>query len=353
MEHTTALDFWGLGPEQLEAWIEARGEPRYRARQLLEAAYKHGAESLAAVSTLPRRVRDAAGAELSLALPRARETSTDKGRAARKYLLELADGQCIEMVRIYAGYGDTLCLSTQVGCGLGCGFCATGLLGLRRNLSAGEIVAQVVLAARDEGLPDHLVFMGMGEPLQNYAATLAALRILTHPGALGMSPRRITLSTSGMVPEIHRLAREGMPLTLAISLGGASDELRSRLIPLGAVYRVSDVVGAARAYAASTGRRVSYEYLLLADTTDHRRDAERLAELLRGQLCHVNLLRYNPVSGLPFRASSPQREREFKARLEAAGIAATIRHSKGERIMAACGQLSRRRSPAPAAQPGA
>ncbi|MBE7560211.1 23S rRNA (adenine(2503)-C(2))-methyltransferase RlmN [bacterium] len=348
MDGGKRVNIWGETPEGLAAWVEAEGEPGYRAGQLLSAVYRHHVARLEDVTGLPRALRGCWSERLDLSLPEIAQKSGGDKEGAVKYLLSLCDGQNIEMVRIRQSYGDTLCISSQVGCALGCRFCATGQMGLRRNLSAAEIVGQVVVAARDAGLPQHLVFMGMGEPLQNYDAIVRAVRILAHPQALGMSPRRMTVSTAGMVPEIYRLAREGLPLTLAVSLGGSNDEIRRRLVPLGCVYRLSDVLAAARAYATMTGRRVTYEYLLLAGATDRRKDAERLAALLARDSCHVNLLRYNVIADLPFRAVSAQVERSFKEWLTQAGIATSIRHSKGERIMAACGQLSRQRSPAPA-----
>ncbi len=343
MESAHRLDIWGATPEELAAWCEAQGAPGYRARQLLSALYRQGAAGLDDITSVPKALRAQWSERLALSLPRVLQKSGGPKDSASKYLLELCDGETIEMVRIRESYGDTLCVSSQVGCALGCKFCATGLMGLRRDLSAGEIVAQVVTAARDGGLPQHLVFMGMGEPLQNYHAVVRAIRILSHPDAVGMSPRRITVSTSGMVPEMYRLAREGMPLTLAISLGGSTQEMRARLMGLGAVYRLDDVVAAARRYAESTGRRVTYEYLLLQGLTDHHKDAERLGKLLARDLCHVNLLRYNVITDLPYGPSNAPRERAFKDWLEAAGVQTSIRHSKGERIMAACGQLTRKR----------
>ena len=345
MEDNPIQSFWDMTPVEFAAWAKDAGAPAFRARQVQSAVYHQGAASLDEITVLPRALREEWRSRLDVSVPEIVQTRGGVGEGAKKFLLRLSDGQTIEIVRIYEPYGDTLCLSSQVGCALGCQFCATGTMGLRRDLSAGEIAAQVAVAARDGGLPQHYVYMGMGEPFQNYDAVVKSLRILTDPAALGISARRITISTAGMAPEMYRFADEGLPITLAVSIGGSTQEERARLIPLGHVYTLPDVVAAARHSAKTTGRRVSYEYLLLEGETDKGKDAERLAEMLSGDLCHVNLLHFNRVPDLPFRPSGKNAREAFRDRLAAARIPVTLRRSKGEKIFAACGQLARRDGP--------
>jgi 23S rRNA (adenine2503-C2)-methyltransferase len=245
----------------------------------------------------------------------------------------------------------TICVSTQAGCAMGCVFCVTGQFGFARNLDAGEIVEQVL---RFEQPITNVVFMGMGEPLANYDQTLRAIRLLTHPAGLRLGARRITLSTSGLVPQMLRLADEGLQIGLAVSLHAPNDDLRSRLMPVNRRWPIAEVVSAADNYAARTGRRVSYEYTLMDGVNDADALADELGRLLRGRLVHVNLIPLNPTEDAALRAPSMQRALAFEARLRSAGIAATIRVNRGRDILAACGQLRlaekrRRSTPAPIA----
>jgi 23S rRNA (adenine2503-C2)-methyltransferase len=246
---------------------------------------------------------------------------------------------------------STVCISSQAGCGMNCPFCATGQAGLTRNLSTGEIVSQVVAAARslsrDEvpggpGRVNNVVFMGMGEPLANYNAVSAALHRLIDdpPAGLGLSGRGITVSTVGLVPRIHQLAGEGLPVTLAVSLHAPDDELRDTLVPINTRWKVSEVLDAAWAYVDQTGRRVSIEYALIRDINDQAWRADLLGELLAGHLVHVNLIPLNPTPGSIWTASDPRDEREFVRRLRAHGVATTVRDTRGREIDGACGQLA-------------
>ena len=279
-----------------------------------------------------------------------RALTCDRGMTV-KNVWKLHDGSLVESVLMRYPDRVTMCVSSQAGCGMNCPFCATGQAGLTRNLSTAEIVEQVLAGARalarDEiaggpGRVSNIVFMGMGEPLANYDRTLAAVRRLTQPApeGLGISARSVTISTVGLVPRILQLAQEGMPVRLAVSLHAPDDELRDTLVPINTRYKVDEVLDAAWTYADATGRRVSIEYALIRDINDHAWRADLLAELLRGQLVHVNLIPLNPTPGSKWTASDPRDEKEFVRRLEARGISVTVRDTRGREIDGACGQLA-------------
>ena len=298
--------------------------------------------------TLPPTVRDyLAGAYTFSTVSVQRKREADQGQTA-KYLFTLQDGRTIETVvmRYPKKARTTICVSSQVGCPIGCTFCATGQSGFDRNLSEAEIVDQLLAVERDLHAPERLltnvVFMGMGEPMNNYAAVLGAIRRWSRPDTLNFSPRRVTISTIGLVPFIERLARERLPVNLAISLHAPDDDLRSRMIPVNRKYPVGTVVGAARAYARSTGRRVSYEYVLLEGVNDSLEQAARVAALVSHPRSHVNLIPMNPIDGSPMRPPSRAKAQYFRDALRRAGVAATIRATRGLDIDAACGQLRAR-----------
>jgi 23S rRNA (adenine2503-C2)-methyltransferase len=257
-----------------------------------------------------------------------------------KYLLALADGREIETVHIPDADRVTVCVSSQAGCALACTFCATGRLGLLRNLTASEIVDQVYRAC--EGAPaPNVVFMGMGEPLANYAPVVRAIRLLLDPAGLGLSPRRITLSTSGLPNQIRRLAAEELGIRLAVSLHAADDATRTSLMPINARYPLAEVLAAARDYATRSGRRVSFEYVMLAGVNDTAAHAARLATILPRRLAHVNLIPYNPTDAA-FRGSSPAQIQRFAAWLRERNVACSVRRSRGRDVDAACGPLAGR-----------
>ena len=306
------------------------------------------------MTDLPAATRDALVRPLlpELLVP-VRALTADKG-ATVKTLWRLHDGVKVESVLMRYPDRATLCVSSQVGCGMACPFCATGQLGLTRNLSAGEIVEQVRLAARSlargevaggEGRLSNLVFMGMGEPLANYAAVLTAVRrfVAPHPDGFGVSARNVTVSTVGLVPAIDRLAGEGLPVTLALSLHAPDDGLRSELVPINTRFSVGEALDAARRYFETTGRRVSIEYALIRDMNDQAWRADLLARLLneRGRgWVHVNPIPLNPTPGSIWTASDPRVEAEFVSRLRLAGIPTTVRDTRGSDIDGACGQLA-------------
>jgi 23S rRNA (adenine2503-C2)-methyltransferase len=267
----------------------------------------------------------------------------DAEEGTEKVLLKLPDGECIEAVLMREEDRRTVCVSTQVGCPVGCAFCATGRMGFRRNLSAGEIALQVLFFVRKlkaEGdRVTHVVVMGMGEPLLNYDATLKAIRNLNHPWGLNLGARRFTVSTVGIVPGILRLAREGLQLNLAISLHAPWDDLREELVPPAKRYSIAEIMEAAEEYVRATKRRITYEYVLLRGVNDSPTAARALAKLLKGKLAHVNIIPFNPAPGLPFRRPPPARVELFKRELLRQGIDVTVRYSRGVRIQAGCGQL--------------
>lgn len=333
-----------LTPEALTALLESWSQPSYRARQILEWIYRKGKTSPSAMTDLPAALRERLG----------RETTVLSGRVVRrsdapdgvvKLLIQLADGQCIESVLIPASKRLTACLSTQIGCAVGCAFCASGLDDLKRNLTAGEIVEQILhLQQLSERRVSHVVFMGMGEPLANYNATVTAVRALIDPRRLGVSARRITISTIGLPRAIRRLANEDVPINLAISLHAPTDSLRRRLIPAARKISIADIMSAARAFFESRKREVTLEYVLLAGENDSPDCAGALADLAWQLRCSVNLIRYNPVSSLAFRRPSVPEAKAFAARLKKRGVNVHIRRSCGLGARAACGQLRRRQA---------
>ncbi|MEV0126979.1 23S rRNA (adenine(2503)-C(2))-methyltransferase RlmN [Dactylosporangium sp. NPDC050688] len=344
--HLADLDLAGR-----RAAVAELGEQAFRAGQVSAHYFGRLIRDPADMTDLPARSRDAiTGALLPKLLHPVREMATDDG-ATRKTLWRLHDGALVESVLM--GYPDrvTVCVSSQAGCGMACPFCATGQAGLTRNLSTAEIVDQVVwfagLAARGvlPGSPDRLsrvVFMGMGEPLANYNRVVAAVRRLTDPApeGLGLSQRHITVSTVGLVPAMRRLTQEGLSVTLALSLHAPDDDLRDTLVPVNQRWKVAEVLDAAWEYAARTGRRVSIEYAMIRDVNDHPWRADLLGRLLSGRLAHVNLIPLNPTPGSKWDASPKPVEREFVRRLRAAGVATTVRDTRGREIDGACGQLA-------------
>jgi len=323
-------------PEELEALLVSWGQPGYRGRQVFEWIHRHGALDPSAMTNLPVTVRERLGPIASEEVRRLH--SSDK--LTTKLLLRMHDRQEIEAVEMNTETGrKTICVSTQAGCAMGCVFCVTGQFGFARNLDAGEIVEQVLRFNSAEGPVTNVVFMGMGEPLANYEEALRAIRLMTHPQGLHLGARRITVSTSGLVPQMRRLADEHLQVGLAVSLHAPHDDLRSELMPVNRRWPIAEVVAAADHYAAVTGRRVSYEYTLMAGVNDSDRLADDLAALLHGRLCHVNLIPMNPSEDQTLRAPTAERALAFEAHLRQAGIAATIRVNRGRDILAACGQL--------------
>ena len=329
------------------------GEPAYRAKQLFKALHGRLVGSWDEMTDLPGRLRAALAERYRLQSGELVVQVRSKD-GTRKRLVRLAEGQEIETVAIPATSPEgakriSICVSTQAGCAMACTFCATGRMGLARNLTVGEVVDQVYGFGRDDpdARPTHVVFMGMGEPLANYTATVGAVRRLADPDGMALSQRRITVSTSGLVPQIRRLAGENLEITLAISIHAPTDALRESLIPINGRFPLAELIPAATDYAEQTGRRVSYEYVLLRDVNDGLEQADQLAHLLPRRLSHVNLIPYNATDAA-YQSTPAAQARAFRDRLTAHGLSATIRASRGRDIAAACGQLeaeTRRRAP--------
>ena len=344
-----------LDPAERRAAVLELGERAFRADQLARHYFTrpdHDAAAQPQVMTdLPAGDRERlAAALLPQLLTSVRQIGCDDG-ATRKTVWRLHDGALVESVLMRYPDRVTVCVSSQAGCGMGCPFCATGQAGLTRNLSSAEIVDQVVAAERalhagvlsgERTRVTNVVFMGMGEPLANYARTVGAVRRLSDPApaGLGLSQRNIVVSTVGVAPAMRRLAEEELQVILALSLHAPDDELRSQLLPVNTRWPVAEVLDAAWTYAGRTGRRVSFEYVLLGGVNDQPRRADLLGRLLRGRLAHVNLIPLNPTPGGTDRPSTPQAEREFARRLRAAGVTTTVRDTRGREIAGACGQLA-------------
>jgi 23S rRNA (adenine2503-C2)-methyltransferase len=328
---------------ELESWLTTSGLPRYRARQIYYWSYQQLVGSYDVMTVLPKALRPRLSESLPVSsLTLVRELTADRGETL-KLLFRTFDGEYIETVLMFYPDRTTVCVSCQVGCAVGCAFCATGMLGLTRNLTAGEMVSQVVEAARrarEHGRTlTNIVMMGMGEPFQNYDATMKMVRILHELEGMNFGGRRITVSTSGLVPFIDRLAEEPFQVKLAVSLHAPNDDLRSALVPLNRRYPVDGLIAACRRYIERTGRRVSFEYALIKDVNDSDAIAGELADLLQGLLCHVNIIPLNPTPTAPFERPSPERIASFATALSRRGIPATVRYSRGLDIAAACGQL--------------
>jgi 23S rRNA (adenine2503-C2)-methyltransferase len=340
----------GRLPEELGAWFTAHDQPAYRARQVQDAAWRGSQESFDQILTLPTALRPELAAAFRFDTMSESEVRITDGGLTEKALHRLSDGLLIESVLMhYPARGEsrerhTLCISSQAGCAVGCPFCATGELGMERDLETAEILDQVRHAARRLAANgQHLtnvVFMGMGEPLLNLDRVLESIAALNDPKRLGLGSRHIAVSTSGVVPGIRRLTALGPQFTLAISLHAARDALRDVLVPLNRRWPVAEVVEAAREHARATGRRVTYEVTMIDGINDTDLDADAMAQLLRGELAHVNLIPMNPVAHTPWTGTPLPRVERFAARLAAAGIATTIRFNRGTEIGAACGQLA-------------
>lgn len=341
--------------EQLVEFLASLGEPRFRARQVWEWIYKRYAGEFEAMSNLPKSLRTKL-TEVATVAPLTLVTEmVSRDRDTVKTLFQLPDGQTIEAVLMLYDQRRTLCISSQAGCAMGCTFCATAQGGLARNLTPGEIVAQVLYFARylaDPALPPdttvkrpttvtNIVLMGMGEPLHNYVNVWRALRRLTDVDAFGLGARHITLSTVGLAPMIDRMADEGLQIGLAVSLHAPNDTLRTQLVPVNKGYPVDEVLAAVRRYVEKTNRRVTFEYALMEGVNDSPELAHELAQKLHGILCHVNLIPLNPIPDSPFQPTSDEETERFAQILRDAGIPATVRLRRGIEINAGCGQLRR------------
>ncbi len=341
-EHPDRPHVFSLSPPQLKAAMEDMGEPAYRGEQIVRWAYERGVTSFDEMTNLSKLLRESLPQRMDFYTSTVlrRGVSTD---GTVKLLLQWPDGATSESVLIPTDRQNTACVSSQVGCPVGCGFCASGLGGLQRNLTSGEIIEQVMrVAAEADGRLSNVVFMGIGEPLANYDAVLAAIRTINAPWALDIGARKITVSTVGLPEQIRRLAGEGLQLNLALSLHAPLDGLRRELIPWAGGVSLARLRAACRHYFDETGREITLEYTLLHMTNDRPEHAEALVRFAHGLRCNVNLLRYNPVAGLPFDRPTSETAQAFQKMLRNRGVNSHIRKSRGLDIEAACGQLRRK-----------
>jgi 23S rRNA (adenine2503-C2)-methyltransferase len=343
-------DLLSLERTELNALLADWDQPAFRALQVWQWLYRKGVTNVDEMTNLPTALRARLANEAILAPLECRVEQRSSDRQTVKWLFGLPDGQAIEAVLMLYDERRTVCISTQAGCAMGCVFCATGQGGLRRNLTPGEIVGQLLYAQRwlmdppvDSEIPasqiTNVVLMGMGEPLANYDRVWKALRIITDPDGIRLGARHITISTVGLAPGIRRMATEPLQVNLAVSLHAPNDALRSKLVPVDRRYPIDAVLEEVRQYISTTHRRVTFEYALMAGINDTPRLARELAGLLKGLLCHVNLIPLNPVSTSPFQPSSPEQAANFQKILEAEGIPTTMRLRRGIDIDAGCGQL--------------
>jgi|SRR5579863_7040101 len=367
MSNPTHKTLLGLSLQELTVVAEERGEPSYRGRQLYEAIYQHRVQSPEQISTLPQEFRERLAREgFSLGLPKTERQFASADGTVR-YLMELMDGQSVETVWMPEGddgeTGDgsdagnelegagrrswtrtTICVSSQVGCAVDCQFCLTALLGVKRNLTAGEIVGQVCAVLRGQSVVPprdrvNIVFMGMGEPFLNYDNFVKSVRLLVE--GVGIPESRMTVSTAGIVPRIYDLGKEPVRPKLAISLNAANDELRTRLMPINQKWNLEKLISAARDFPLRNREKLTFEYVLLGGVNDAAGDARELAELIRGIRAKVNLIAWNPGPGIDFQTPEEERVRQFQGILVDAGVPAFVRLPRGRDIYAACGQLKR------------
>ncbi len=331
-----------LLPDQLKDALVAMGEKPFRAKQIFHWLHTPVC-TYDEMSDISKPLRAKLDEKFLLTVPTLVQKQVSKVDGTIKYLWQMHDGDLVESVLMRYEHGNTVCVSTQVGCRMGCTFCASGQLGLKRNLQAGEILDQILFIGKDAGITvNNIVLMGTGEPLDNYDQTLQFLRIVTHAQGINIGQRHISVSTSGLANRIEQLAGENLQITLSISLHAPDDESRSAMMPVNNSYPIARLMQACNYYFDTTGRRISYEYAMVRDKSDHTWQAEKVAALLRGRPAHVNLIPLNPVKESPHQPSTPQAVRNFQQTLERHGVSATVRRRLGPDIDAACGQLRRR-----------
>jgi 23S rRNA (adenine2503-C2)-methyltransferase len=326
---------------ELENFIKELGQPKFRAKQVFQWLYKDGGVTdWDQMTNVPKALREKLAEEADLGILKMLQVQKSKLDGTRKYLFELQDGNAIESVFMKYKYGNSICVSSQAGCRMGCKFCASGMDGLVRDLTPGEIIGQILAAEKDTGERiNHVVVMGTGEPFDNYDSLAGFLRLLHDPNGLNLSLRNITVSTCGLVPGIKKFAEDFPQVNLAISLHAPNDEIRCRTMPVSKAYPMPELLAACREYAEKTGRRITFEYTLIKGVNDQKEHAEELVQRLRGMLCHVNLIPLNTVKESGFDTTAKKDAQAFQALLEAKGIPATIRRELGDDIDGACGQL--------------
>ena len=343
---TTKVDILSMLPQELEQYFVSIGEAKFRAKQVFTRL--HRGERIAEITNLSKPLRQKLTEETLDTLPEVEEKLVSKIDGTVKYLFRLYDGACIESVFMKYKHGNTLCISSQVGCRMGCKFCASTIGGKVRDLLPSELLGQIIAAEKNSGERiSNIVMMGIGEPLDNYDNVIKFLKLVNHPDGLNIGYRHISLSTCGVVSGIEKLAEENMPITLSISLHAANDERRSEIMPINNKWKVADLLSACVSYYKTTGRRISFEYTLISGKNDSEADALELAQLLNsyfrpiGAPIHVNLIRVNEVKETGFKKGSAESVNAFAATLEKRGITATVRRKLGSDVNAACGQLRR------------
>lgn len=327
----------GMWVPDYEQLLGELGEKRYKARQLASWIYARGANDFSEMTELSKDLREKLSRIATINGVQLEKRQVSQRDLSEKFLFKLSDGEKVETVLMWEAERVTACLSTQVGCPLGCTFCATGQMGCKRNLTAGEIVDQII-ALRDNRV-NHVVLMGMGEPLLNYDEVLKAIKIMNNEMGLSFAAKRITVSTAGVPAMIEKLAEENMKIKLAISLNAATDAKRTKLMPINKKHPLKELLAAVKTFAKKTKRGVTFEYVLIRDVNDSEKDALALSKLVQGIRCKINLIPYNPVSDLPYSRPSEETVIAFRDYLYPRAPAVTLRRSKGEDILAACGQL--------------
>ena len=326
---------------RLTEYMKELGQPAFRAKQIFSWIHRKLVTDFSAMTDQPKALLQTFAENCTLAAPAIRRRQQSKDGTV-KYLLELADGNCIETVLMRYHYGNTVCVSTQVGCAMGCRFCASTQAGRVRDLTPGEIAAEIYTAQKDTGeRVSHVVLMGIGEPLHNFDNVMDFLALITCPEGLNIGMRNISLSTCGLVPKIDALAKRKLQLTLSVSLHAPDNTVRSSMMPINDAYPLEKLIPACRRYQKTTGRRISFEYSMVRGVNDSPEMARKLAELIRGMGAHVNLIPINPVDGSPYSATDARNVQRFRQMLEDLGVNATVRRRLGADISAACGQLRR------------
>ena len=343
---TEKYDLYSMTDAELEEYFVSLGEPKFRAKQVFPRLAE--GTPLSEMTNLPKKLRERLEEETIDTLPRVEAKLTSKIDGTVKYLFRLHDGQCVESVFMRYKHGNTLCISSQVGCRMGCRFCASTIGGKVRDLLPSELLGQVIAASKDTGeRVSNIVMMGIGEPLDNFDNVVKFLKLVNLPGGLNIGYRHISLSTCGVVPGIDKLAEVDIPITLSISLHAATDEKRSAIMPVNNKWKIADLLGACVRYYKRTGRRISFEYTLISGKNDTEADAKELAALLNaafrpiGAPIHVNLIRVNEVKETGFKQGSADSVNNFAKTLERLGVVATVRRKLGSDVNAACGQLRR------------
>lgn len=327
---------------EMEAFFTELGEPKFRAKQVFTWLHR-GVTSFAEMTNLSKALRQTLDDACEITAPEVVSKQTDPADGTIKYLWRLRDGNCVETVLMRYHHGNTVCISSEVGCPMGCAFCASTIGGLVRRLSPAEMLDEVLFTQLDSGLPiSNIVLMGIGEPLDNYETVLRFLELVNSEDGLNIGMRHISLSTCGLVPKIDALAQENLQLTLSVSLHAPDDETRSRIMPVNRRWNVEELLSACRRYFETTGRRISFEYAMIRGINDSPAQARLLAKKLRGLTAHVNLIPLNHVEESPLEPSTRQSVAEFQQILEASGIPCTVRRTLGSQIDASCGQLRRR-----------